>query len=193
MSEAFSHALDAFLESTPANDNAGIEIVVEDLQGCVNVRGDLQELAAVVYELAAVAPPIEPNTFSPGDCEVYWLGPDEWLALSKNALDTDEWRDTLVPEGGSVVDVSHGYVRLDVSGQSVRELLAKGCTLDLHPDAFLHGNCAQTGIARSAVLIARKAGENSFVLVVRRSFADYLALWLRHAAAEFGVTFRKAR
>lgn len=192
MSEPGSHALEALLAATPATANPDIEVVVEDLVGCVNIRGDLHGLAAGVNELGSAALPGTANTFSSGNCDIYWLGPDEWLVLSKSAIDVARWRDRLEPAGGSLVDLSHGYVCLHVSGKPVREVLAKGCTLDLHPDIFRHGDCAQTGISRTAVLIARAAGENSFVLVVRRSFAEYLALWLRRAAAEFGVTFRNA-
>lgn len=192
MSDGNSHALDAFLAITPDVASADIEVVVRDLQGSVNVRGGQNDLASVVKSLASADLPARANTFSPGECELYWLGPDEWLALSREPMDIVEWRDKLASAGGSVVDMSDGYVRLDISGKSVREVLAKGCTLDLHPDCFQRGDCAQTAIARGAVLIARAAGENSFVLVVRRSFAEYLALWLRQAAAEFGVTFRRA-
>jgi len=190
VSDEYSHALDAFLNRTSQFAGAEIEIVVNDVQGSVNIRGGQRDLAPVARDVASAELPVKANTFWSGECEVYWLGPDEWLVLSQNSIDTLAWRDKLGSASGSVVDLSDAYVSLNISGKSVREVLAKGCTLDLHTKLFRHGDCAQTAIARSAVLIARAAGENSFVLVVRRSFAEYLALWLRQAAAEFGVSFR---
>ena len=39
----------------------------------------------------------------------------------------------------------------------------------------------------------RRIGEQSFGLVVRRSFADYLWMWLMDAGREYGVVFHKER
>jgi sarcosine oxidase subunit gamma len=60
--------------------------------------------------------------------------------------------------------------------------LAKGCTLDFHPRVFRPGTCAQSGLAKANVLIRLGDDPDSFDVVVRRSFADYLLRWLRHAA-----------
>jgi heterotetrameric sarcosine oxidase gamma subunit len=65
--------------------------------------------------------------------------------------------------------------------------LAKGCTLNLSPAAFTDGDCAQTGISRTSVLLANT--NDVINIIVRRSFAEYLALWLQHAGAELGIRF----
>ena len=78
---------------------------------------------------------------------------------------------------------------LDTITQHARDLLAKGCTLDLHPDEFKAGECAQTGLAKANVLIARIAAPEGFELLVRRTFADYLVQWLHHAGREFEIDF----
>ena len=69
----------------------------------------------------------------------------------------------------------------------MRELLAKGCPLDLHPRAFDVGQCAQSHLAKAPILIRQLDREPSFEIVVRRSFADYFWLWLEDAAAEYGL------
>jgi sarcosine oxidase subunit gamma len=85
-------------------------------------------------------------------------------------------------------DVSGGLVALRIGGKDAAALLAKGCTLDLHPKVFKPGQCAQSGIAKAGILLA-KVDDETFDVYVRRSFAEYLALWLQRAGAEFGIRF----
>jgi sarcosine oxidase subunit gamma len=61
-------------------------------------------------------------------------------------------------------------------------VLAAGCALDLHPRAFGPGRCAQTLLARAAVILEQTSGEPAYRIYVRPSFAGYLADWLRDAA-----------
>ncbi|MGW0201911.1 sarcosine oxidase subunit gamma family protein, partial [Nonomuraea sp. NPDC003201] len=60
---------------------------------------------------------------------------------------------------------------------------AHGCALDLHPRAFGPGRCAQTMLARAQVVLVPR--EDGFLVLVRSSFAAYLAEWLLDAAAEY--------
>ena len=87
------------------------------------------------------------------------------------------------------VDLSEGMVSLAMSGEYSRDVLAKGCTLDLHRDRFLAGDCAQTNLAKASMLIALPQAGSRFDIIVRRSFAEYIALWLRHAGSEYGFRF----
>ena len=91
--------------------------------------------------------------------------------------------------GTAVNDVSAGQVCLTLAGESARQVLAKGCTLDFHPDVFGVGACAQSGLARATVLVAQITDEPEYELYVRRSYADYLARWLHHSGREFGIEF----
>lgn len=133
--------------------------------------------------------PREPNTFSDGAQTVYWLGPDEWLIAGDAKVTTlfTELRRETDGYSASFVDVSDGMVCMTLAGSSVRELLAKGCTLDLDAQQFGPGQCAQTLLAKAPVLIACAKHDASFEIHVRRSFAEYAARWLHHAAAEFGI------
>lgn len=136
---------------------------------------------------------------------VLWLGPDEWLVVGPDG-DTVNLISLLVEavadDRGSVVDVSANRSTLVVSGPSARDLLEKGCTLDLHPRAFGAGRCAQTTFARGHVLLWQTANEvtpgepalapglhpgPTYRLLLRSSFADYFADWLLDAAAEFAL------
>ncbi len=128
--------------------------------------------------------PAEPNTYArDGDMLVMWLGPDEWLVIAPP--DTDDLEHRLraeLPPGGAVIDVSAQRTTLRLSGAAVRDVLARGCALDLHPREFT-GRCAQTMVARTQAILVEEAGE--FGVLVRSSFAGYLGEWLLDAAAEY--------
>jgi len=129
-----------------------------ELEAQVSVRGEPQP-----------GFPAEPNT-SAGD--VLWLGPDEWLVLGGREED--------YPDAAAVVDVSANRVCLELSGDDVEDVLAQGCTLDLHPSVFTPGRCAQTLLAQAQVILHRTSHE-SFRVFVRPSFAPYLRAWLEDA------------
>jgi sarcosine oxidase subunit gamma len=104
--------------------------------------------------------PTDPNTWHDIDgADALWLGPDEWVV-----------------DAGSVVDVGANRAVLDLTGPGVRDLLSKGCSLDLHPTRWRDGACAQTMLAKAPVILQQR-GEATRVFV-RPSFADYLADWL---------------
>ena len=73
-------------------------------------------------------------------------------------------------------------------GEHARDVLAKGCSLDLHPTVFGPGAAAQTMLGLAAVvLIPLNDTGTDYRILVRSSFARYLADWLIDAAEEFGV------
>ncbi len=133
-----------------------------------------------------------PNTWVPTDAgRAIWLGPDEWL-LTSTAEAPEELearvRAAVVPLGGSAADVSAQRITLRLTGERVRDVLARGCAIDLHPRVFGRGRSAQTtlGLAGVVLLALTDAGDDYLVLV-RSSFAGYLADWLLDAACEFTV------
>ena len=97
--------------------------------------------------------PLEPNTVVGGDdLSVLWLGPDEWLVVTppdRPAAPLEALREELREFHAAVTDVSAGQTTIRLRGDHARELLAKGCSLDLHPRAFGPGRCAQTNVAKS--------------------------------------------
>jgi sarcosine oxidase subunit gamma len=115
--------------------------------------------------------PVEPNTAAG---EVLWLGPDEWLVVGGREDD--------YPDSAAVVDVSAARVCFELSGDEVEDVLAQGCSLDLHPSVFAPGRCAQTLLAKAQVILHRTEPE-TFRIFVRPSFAPYLRSWLEDAIA----------
>ena len=89
--------------------------------------------------------PAEPNTVAgAGGTDALWLGPDEWLVVSAHGSEAAleaELAEALAGLG-SVVDLSANRTAVQVAGPRARDVLAKGCALDLHPRAFGMGRCA---------------------------------------------------
>jgi len=50
---------------------------------------------------------------------------------------------------------------------------------------FKAGQCAQTRLAKATMTLSPLADETGFEVIIRRSFADYLLLWLQDAAVAF--------
>jgi sarcosine oxidase, subunit gamma len=145
--------------------------------------------AALVGDALGVALPGPRRSATAGERTVLWLGPDEWLVLgppeSADAL-AALLRSDSQGDHASVVDVSAQRTSIVVAGSRARDLLAHGCPLDLHPRAFGAGACASTLLARAQVtLVARDVEPPSYVLLVRSSFAPYVAEWLLDAAVEY--------
>jgi sarcosine oxidase subunit gamma len=82
--------------------------------------------------------------------------------------------------------VSANRAVVELSGPHTRALLAKGCSLDLHPRSFRPGMCAQTLLAKTAVILWQTDDAPTFKVFVRASFAAHLARWLADASVEFG-------
>lgn len=134
--------------------------------------------------------PAEPNTWADLDGgRAIWLGPDEWL-LTGTTEPPEEFalraHLAVAPLGGSATDVSAQRVTLRLTGDRARDVLAKGCAIDLHPRVFGRGRGAQTLLGQAGVvLLALSDTGDDFLLLVRSSFAAYLAEWLLDAYLEF--------
>ena len=170
----------------------GVELTELTFQGHLNLRGqpDNNAFCRAVLELIGVdLLSLKTNTFVlSGDLKVYWLGPDEWLIVTppdqqlelKNKLEQ-----ALQNIFSSVTDISSGQTMLNISGPNARSLIEKGCTIDLHPRQFKKGDCAQTHLSKATVLLSVIDAPTEFEIIIRRSFADYLGLWLLDSSSEF--------
>ncbi|MFD5338748.1 sarcosine oxidase subunit gamma [Streptomyces hawaiiensis] len=152
----------------------------------VNVRVDPASEAAGRVEAALGAPLPRRcgDTTASGPRTVLWLGPDEWLVLSRSDQ-AAALREALGPDPGSVVDVSANRTTLELSGPSARQVLEKGCPLDLHPRAFGPGRAVSTTVGPVAVLLWQVDDAPTYRLLPRSSFADYLGRWIIDAMSEF--------
>ena len=175
-----------------ATNNAGVIARERAFLGHINLRGDAQDphLVGAISIVLGGELPITANTLNDAQGNiVYWLGPDEWLIVTpgeRRELIEGELRTALAGMHVAVTDVSGGQTVVQLHGARVRDLLAKGCPIDLHPRVFAIGQCAQSHLAKAPVLIGQLENQPCYEIIVRRSFADYLWLWLEDAAAEYG-------
>jgi|GEM_PF-1371862 len=87
-----------------------------------------------------------------------------------------------------VTDISDAVVLLTVSGENARDLLAVGCSVDMHKEAFPHGRCAHVVLAKARCLAHALSQEDGglYHLYVERASAAYLWDWFGNATKEFG-------
>ena len=177
----------------------GVQITPRPFVAMADLRVDpAGPAAAAVAEYLGVALPTTPSTYVESEsATAIWLGPDEWLITSPfrtpEGLETG-LREAISLEGevddtgftGSVVDVSAQRTTLRLRGEQVRDLLAGGCALDLHPRVFGRGAAAQTLLGQAGVvLMALDDTGTHYQIVVRSSFAGYVTSWLLDAATEY--------
>jgi sarcosine oxidase subunit gamma len=128
-----------------------------------------------------LALPLEPGTVTrTGDRLALWLGPDEWLLVGPPGSRFDLG---VLAGAVSIVDVSAARTTIEIGGARARDLLAHGCALDLYPSVFPAGRCAQTMLAHAQVILVHL--DAAYRVLVRSSYARYLAEWLVDAAVEY--------
>ncbi|MGH6953053.1 MAG: sarcosine oxidase subunit gamma [Alphaproteobacteria bacterium] len=181
-------------ESTPGP--GGVVLREIPFLGQVGLRGDPAnpEFLAAARGALGLDLPGAPNTVSTaGSLSCLRLGPDEWLVVGEPGAEVGlvarlEARTRGLP--AAVVDLSAARTTIELSGAKSRAVLAKATSLDLHPRAFHPGQCRESNLARAQGIVWLVAdgppSGAAWRLLVRSSFAIYLALWLLDAMAEFG-------
>ncbi|HET8604912.1 MAG TPA: sarcosine oxidase subunit gamma family protein [Marmoricola sp.] len=178
------------LAAADAAGDRGVTVREVPFLTMVSVRAEPRSGAAVAIGevLGAPLPDRVGSSATSGEHTALWLGPDEWLVVSTSpaAPLVARLSVALGYARGDIVDVSANRTTLELTGPSARAVLAKGCPADLHPQAFGVGSTITTTLGPVPLLLWR-SGEESWRLLPRSSFADYVARWLVDAAAEFGL------
>jgi sarcosine oxidase subunit gamma len=189
------NALSGRAAVTHANQDGGKPgLVIEELVhlGKLNIRGTADILPGITAQTGCQSLP-ETNQFvTIGERHLAWLGPDEYLLLCDAGREDEiQTRLRLDFEGihTAVTNVTDSLCALNIRGNAVRKVLAKGCALDLHEDVFVAGQCAQSLLSLAGVTLLA-TGDTRFTLVCRTSFAPYVVDWLVDAALEYGVSYR---
>lgn len=183
-----------------ATRGTGVTMKEIPYRGLINIRGNAADSAFVdaVQKAVKLAPPVDANTVAgkANTTRIMWLGPDEWLVITsekgaERALKA-LWKN-LKTNGlhAAVTDSTHARTCIEVSGPRAREVLQKGCSLDLHPRVFGPGRSAQCIVAKTGVMLTQTAearsGDPTYELYPLRSFATYLWTWLEDASQEYGL------
>lgn len=180
------------IRPTAKRGQDGVVLSERALLGHINLRGDPADASFLEAARGTLGCdlPLQPNTFvDAGAVQALWLGPNEWLIVTEQAEDAvaTNLRQALASRFCAITEIGSGQTVITVAGARARELIAQGCTLDLHPRVFGAGRCAQTRLAKAGIVLMQTDDVPTFALVVRRSFADYLWLWLTDAATDFAT------
>lgn len=175
----------------------GVILVEVPFRTMVSLRVDPASAAAtrIADYLGTPVPAGVGATSTPGPTTALWLGPDEWLLVSDadttaGADLVDRLTAALGEERGAVVDVSANRTVLALSGPGARDVLEKGCPVDLHPRAFGPGKAVTTTLGQVPLLLWQTDSDGEgdhapkYLLLPRASFADYTARWLLDAMRE---------
>ncbi|MDP3978210.1 MAG: sarcosine oxidase subunit gamma family protein [Pseudomonas sp.] len=173
---------------------AGVTLREKKLLGHLTLRGDASDsnFAGGVYKALGLELPVALTLVANGATSLQWLGPDEWLLIVPSGSEfavEQKLRAELEGQHIAVVNVSGGQTLVELSGPKVREMLMKSSIYDVHPSNFPVGKAVGTMFAKSQLVI-RHTGEDTWELIVRRSFADYIWLWLQDASAEYGLAIK---
>lgn len=163
-----------------------------------NLQGDASDpvFAAQVRRAFDLAlPTLAHRTATAPGLLALWQSPSSWLLLSNGPLPAQHrltgWagqRDAFNALGGALFDVSAARVGWTIGGPGAATLLNSACPLDLHPQVFAPGSCAQTVFGHVGALLYRHANLD-FSLFVARSFAREVGSQLGAQAAAQGCEF----
>lgn len=187
------HHADLASVARQGNQNGGVVLQEVALLGHLVLRGNIDnaDFTAGAEKVLGMALPGPLQSAENGELSLRWIAPDEWLLVIPGAQAFSIERELRDAMDGhiAIVNVSGGQTLLNLSGANARDLLMKSTGYDVHDRNFPVGKVVTTTFAKSQAVI-RRTGEQSWELIIRRSFSDYLWLWLQDASAEFGLTVR---
>lgn len=183
------------------NDQIDCGLVISEapLSAHLNLRGDVDDssFCSAVATALNLSLPLVPGTFQRvGNTSIYWLGPSEWLVVEVGgdaAVIEATLRGSLKGHI-SIVDVSGGQTCINLRGVGVGTVLKKSSIYDFESwDSAkpTSGRVVQTTFAKASAVISNRS-DGSYDLVIRRSFADYIAQWLLDAGGEFGIRIERS-
>ena len=154
-----------------------------DLRG---VAGDRKFMAAAKDALGLDLPKKPRTSASWGNIKVLWLSADQWLILcprAKAAELLESLRKALGDIHSLAVDVSDMRAVIRIEGEGAREILMKGCSLDLLNGEYIPGAARRARFAEIAALI-HVVEDEAFDIYVFRSYAGYAWEFLLATARE---------
>jgi len=161
------------------------ELTQFTLASVVARKGQTAQAAAL--QAFGTSLPTTPTVSAGGELAFVWSGPGHWLALGPQATEPVEARlSAAFGTQASIFDQGGSRVLLELRGPRVRDVLAKGVSIDLHPRSFRTGDVAVTTASHLAVHLWQVADDPVYRLLVVRTYLESLWRWLAASAAEYG-------
>ena len=146
------------------------------------------DVVAKVQAVVGLELPVGLGRVSKNGLFLIGAAPRQWLAVAegKAALASLAKLAAAIKGLAMVVDQSDGKAILRISGPRARDVLAKGCSLDLHPRVFKQGSAATTPVALIDCVIWQVDETPTYDLAVPTSYAESFWSWLTASAGEYG-------
>lgn len=144
--------------------------------------------AKALKEACGVAPSAKQVMAAEADgTAVLWVGPNRWLVTEKERRDLFAALSAKIgPDMAALTDQGHSRVCWRLEGLAVRDLLAKGSTIDFGRAQFRPGACVGTLLGHFTVTL-HCHGEDAVDIYAARSFAVDLHEWLVEASLDLGL------
>ena len=152
------------------------QVTRHSARGMITLRGDLSsaKMKKAVKAATGQAMPDIGRFHGDGNKGVAWMSPDELLvvvpydSVDEAMAQIDK---ALADSHYLAADVSDARSVFTVSGKGARDVLARVCPVDLHPDSFGPGQFRRTRMAQVAAAFWLHDG--GFDIVCFRSVGDY--------------------
>lgn len=136
--------------------------------------------------------PQTPNTRVGDSPACMWVAPNEWVIVTEANHDQEladklsqHLAQTLGGANTATTVITDSRVALKIEGPDAANLIAKGCSLDLHPEKFSEGQCAVTLLEQVPMMLYPEGNPLSYILFLDRSYAAFVWDWLASALKEF--------
>jgi heterotetrameric sarcosine oxidase gamma subunit len=172
----------------PGGDRTGVRIsaCAADMIELAAYRGQAAALGASAAERAMPLPALGHVARTPSGV-VLAVRPDRWLLLAAPADPGSlarSWQQACLG-CAAVIEHSAALSALYATGDAIREVLKRGCRLDLDPNRFPAGTAASTIVAQVPLTLAALA--DGMLLLSPSSTGRHFREWLAAAARPFGL------
>lgn len=158
------------------------------LASVITRQGKAEAVSKTAHAIFGVDLPTTPRYVDGSRIAFLWTGPDRWLAVAPRQTH-DDIDQVLRDAFGTLASVSlqsDAWCVLRIAGPKVRDVLATGLSIDLHPRSFGPNDTAVTQAAHIGLQIWQLDTTPTYELAVFRGFAQSLWKWLVDAAAPHG-------
>ncbi len=115
---------------------------------------------------------------------ILWMGPNNWLIVSKNNL-SDELKNNYFSSDFAVTDISHSRSIIELQGSNAKEVIKKGSPFDI--EKLEENNCTNTVFNGITITIDNiDNSTNKIRIISLRSFGESLYHSVTDACLEFG-------
>ena len=139
------------------------------------------QLAAALFECTRIQPPGPGSAITTGAGRLVWWQPGAWI-LKEDPSSSESVADAVESVAAAVpihtAELGSHFLAFEICGSRWRELLTRGCSLEVFAPAFAPGFATRTTLGAFDVAID-VVEQNRCELLVMRSFAEDFATWLR--------------